>query len=765
MYQNSFRPLIIFGVVAAIIYFNSFYELGVFDLIFSGDQFFPFSLYEAERNFFYLRKQADLGVLNGWQFTTQFWDGLFYIIVYRLGIDRYVAQHLLFILLILVSFLVAFNGFKTIGARMFGITTMLPIYLATIWYCCAPYVVQLLHGGVYNLGASFTYSLAPLILYNLHITLFKETDFSQIFLTAVLMAIASFTFWLFAPLAFFLTIFIFLQLILSRGSVKLVLKNSVLLLGAYLPLISCILFAIGYEYLNNTPDMNSNFTPTYGNMQGGIWYQLLMYHSWGIYTVWWPRALYPFGDYYFSLVYFSGVIGFYILLTLGLLRVAFTLVIRRRFKLLPDWLLHLLCIEGGSNTDYRKSFTSVIVPLLISFAVVVFLAKGAQPPLGYIFEYLYESFGIFRVFRTPDIRFGFPIALSLAILLLYISISFKRSTIAVAIPTCILVLSFHLFDGTALRGKNISDKYVDRIYTVSRDEEELSNFLRNQKSYNQYVLPLPPIEYGLFTNSKADILSGQDPISKLVRHPFIYLSSTGGLAKNTHGQLSNIIEHADYSALQKFPIQYILLRKDICSHCTPPNLDKLGAFTRPVFSNSTYKLLELHNSQPLISSTAAEFRRVNPVKYQILINSLSAETPLLFNQNFSNGWRLYVDDSPWKHRLPSLDVGSRVVNDETHLANELFSFSDVSFLWRKYYFGSSHEEALGYANGWTISPQEIRANFGPEEYTVNADGSINILLTLYFMPQAGYLLAWMVSLSLFLFFVIRVLFSSLKRMA
>jgi hypothetical protein len=60
-------------------------------------------------------------------------------------------------------------------------------------------------------------------------------------------------------------------------------------------------------------------------MQGGLWFQMKMLHSWGIYTVWEPRAMYSFGKYFFSDRYNFIIVLLYLTLIFGVVKTLFKL--------------------------------------------------------------------------------------------------------------------------------------------------------------------------------------------------------------------------------------------------------------------------------------------------------------------------------------------------------------------------------------------------------------------------------------------------------
>jgi hypothetical protein len=745
---KKLSPLIIFALFSAtlnIIFFNG---LGSNDIIFSGDQFFQFTLHEATTNAFYLRKPNDLGVLNGWQFTTQFWDALFYIAAYYFELSRIVTEKTLFFLTLFFSFYFSFLGFKKISLRLVGAGNLSCVYLVTIWYCCNPYTVELWHGGVYNLGSSLTYSLAPLIFAFFSESIFFSTNFRRLITTALLMMIASFTFWLFAPLAFFLASFTLARLFFEIKKSRLVLKNAFYLLMLYIPTIAFILYGITYEYFNNVGDSNAEFTPSFGNMQGGIWYQLKMLFSWGIYTVWWPRSLYPFGDYFFSNTYLYAIVFFYLLTILGTVRFFTQGIWPKEASLIFQKLHSCVFIKKGSAQN-RDSFAFIqLSSILIVFVLCTFLSKGAQPPFGWIFEYLYYHVPFFNVFRTPDIRFGFAMILALSITLLTISKVFQKKFFASTLLLLTIILAFPLISGIAVKGQNQLDKYYDRITHLSDPQIQLAAFLNNQSDHSGYILPIPSVEYGNFRVDRVEHLIGQDLLPKIISSPFVYISTSGGLSKSAFNNLNLAIKTENYQALENFPIRYILIRDDICQECKQINKSKLLNVSKLVFSNRNYELFELNNYRSIIDSPKVNFEKINPTKYRVHFDNISDLQTLNLSQNFSKDWKVYPASNSERVECFEYVANKFSSTRECKTKNSIFKLSDFQYLWKKTVFEESHTDIWGYANSWEISPQTVLSTFEKTDYRINSDGTLNFSLLIYFQPQIYYFLTGLLSLAL-----------------
>lgn len=772
-YTNS-KSIIIFALTAAFLDVIFFHGLGSQQFIFSGDQFFRFNKYETFINSFFIRKPNDLSVLNGWQFSTQFWDTLYYQVVYFFGLAPHLSEKLLFFLVILLSLFLSFLGINKIAARLGMVQSTFALYVVVFWYCFNPYTLELWHGGVYNLGSGLTYSLAPLIYYHFSEAIFSSTDRTKILTSALLLAVASFTFWLLAPLIFFLVLYTMIRIAMQIRSWRLAVKNAFFFGLVYLPLVSFVLFGILHEYFNNKGDVNANFSPTFGNMQGGIWYQMMMLFSWGIYTVWTPRTLYPFGDYFFSKAYIIGIILLYVAIVAGVV-VYFIDAYKARHlegkrpingirRIIFNWIDGMKRIGIFVRTISKNATaTQEVIALLVIFVVSVFFAKGAQPPLGGIYLFFYNHVPFFNVFRTPDIRFGFVIVFVLAILMAFASQWYRAKVFFAGTLGITLLLAWPFFSGAAVKGENREDLYYDRIVHMPESYKRLADFINEHSSKNNYVLPIPSIEYGHYIIDAREHLIGQDMLSKIVKTPFVYISPSGGMAVKTYDVLKNIVETQQFEKLSDFPIRYVLLRQDLFGIAVPISEERLARFSDLVYKDATFSLYEMRNYRSIIDSPNVTWERVNPVKYRVSFRHVMAPQELTLLQNFNANWKIFATENTYqincnRFEMNPLSSTKECIRDET-----LFQSDDWRYLWGASEAESTHQLTLGYANSWQISPAAIKIKYPATHYTTNADGSLNFTLTVYYQPQAGYLMSAFLSLITGIIMVIVSVFHGMVR--
>lgn len=699
------------------------YRLKNGEFIYSGDAFFRINNYETFINGFFIRKYENLGVHNGWQFITQFWDVIYYRLFYLVSSDYVFSQKLLLFITIFISFYIPYIGLRKIKEELNLPIGKFALIVISAWYTINPYTVSLWHGAVYTLGAALTYSLAPLIIGQLLKLLNHPYSNKNIIILSLYLGIASFTFWLFAPLALLLSLYLILQLLFNYRSINQFIKKVFLLILIYVPLISFMLFSILFEYFNSTGNNNSVFQPTFGNQQGGLWYQILMLFSWGIYTVWKPRAMYPFYKYYFTLPYIASTLSIYGLVLLGILN-----GIRKNATIFVTNILY-----RSNKLVFKLSLTSkqIICYIILLFSSL-FLAKGPQPPFGELFLLLYNNVPFFSVFRTADIRFGFSVIICLTILLLLISKYIHSLILPISIIIIIVVQNQFFFTGQAVHGKEIPNEFYDHIISISSNTLQVANHINSNSGEFGYVLPIPAVEYGTYKIDEGYHL-GQDLLPKIIKLPFLYLSQSNGIYSKTYNKLDVALKNNDIDVIVQYPIKYFLVRYDYtcesCSSITEDTLSKISALT---FQNSQFKVYRNTYQPKLINGNNVSYSIINPVTYRVHIKNISTPQDIYFLSSFDKHWNIY-------------------------LSSKYYSNVSIGYISKKPILKKSHNEYLGFANQWTISSEDIKKQFPSNSYTTNDDGSINVDLVIFYTPQSWFILSLMVSIGtlILMYFILR----------
>jgi len=748
---RSLLPYIFLIFVSLLLSWVYFRGLKSGEFIFSGDQLLRFSYSEAFINSFFLRKVDYFGVFNSWQQIVQFWDTIFYLVFYKLGFSLIEVEKISFFITLVISFLVSFIGFKKLN-KLFNLNaSAAKIVIVTLWYCINPYAMVLWHGGIYNIGLSITYSLTPLVLYYFELAVFQNKNIRNKLICVILMFVSSFTFWLFAVDIFFLTLYWLLSIIIRKKNFIKSIKNLISLVILFMPLASIIIFTILHEFLNNAGDVNSQFYASFQSQQGGMWYQFLMLFSWGIYNVWTPRSLYPFGQYFLSTPYKTVTLLIYLIIVIGVIL---------RYKGKVSSLKMLKAGVKNFSADIKNKYLFIFLSI---FIISVFFAKAAQPPFGNIFLFFYNYVPFFSVFRSADHRFGFAIVFSVSILLLYASKKYKSYLFFSVLLLLSIAQTYPMYFGNAVRGENIDIKYYDRIASVTPDYKDLANYINTKDNSLSYILTIPSVDYGVYSLDikGSDHLVGQDLLPKIINKPFVYLSNSSGMSKVASDKLTSLLQDRQFKDFAEFPIKYIIFRKDVtCEDCLLIKEKELLDIAEKVYKNDSFSLFKLKKFSPIINGMEINYKTINPVKFKVELLNIKDKENLNLMFSFNKNWKIYLDKYS---SMDGCEVNTGLVSvSVTQCIGEkhFFNGDEAKYLFNKGGFNSTHELSNGYGNKWIIDPDFVIENFDSSFYKKNQDGSINLSLTIYYQPQSWYYVFAVITLVVFVLYLtfIKVLF-------
>jgi hypothetical protein len=707
-------------VLALILYTVFLFGVDKDSFLFIHDEFLVLNKQEST-NLFSVLNLMDLGTANTTVLIVTIVSRIYYYLAFQLGLNLYQTQHLLYFLKLLLALYLPYFGFiklREIFDEDKGISDI-SIFLVSLWYTFNSYSLIFWHGNSFSATLLLCYSLAPLTFYYFHKCIFTKSDQKTFVITAILLFLMSFAFYLFAVFFLLLLIYTFLYMLFRKDWLQ-ILKRGLVLSVLLVPLFS-INFLIVYEsFFSVVQTRNLEGGETYGLLQGGLVYPLLMWFSWGIYTYWTPRNIFTFHKHFKSFIY---ILSPFVIYT---------------FILLPG---------------LKKKFSKKVSILFFVFLSFLFLVKGAQKPFGGLFVSLMRNFAPFRLFRSPDNKFGFGIIFTISLLLLS---SFKENTKKVfryLLLFVILVQGFPLFTGIAIRGENTRES-TDRIISIPNHTKELVQYLEENSTPFGYLIAFPPTEFGSYYLDNEDIHLGQDLLPKLSKTPFVYLSPHTGMHADTYNQLSSALENNRFQYISNFPIKYYLFRKDTLYIKYDTTIRKLISSNFPlVFENEFYYVYENKSHVPYIQSENITYKIVNPTKYEVKFENVSQNQPLVLNSSHDPDFKLFLKPKGSGEVCRREEKTNVVGVKECIYLNKPPSLTDVRYLFQNSIFDETHALHNGYANSWTVAPQFILNNFDEDFYSVNEDGSINFTLTVFLRTQSVFL-AGALSSSVYLFVLI-----------
>lgn len=171
-----------------------------------------------------------------------------------------------------------------------------------------------------------------------------------------------------------------------------------------------------------------------------------------------------------------------------------------------------------------------------------------------------------------------------------------------------------------------------------------------------------------------------------------------------------------------------------------------------------------------------EFKKINPTKYKIIIHKASISFPLVFNETFSEGWKLYLTKIQ-KSNIKDISLNNYNVskeNEENQASKEeVKTFIDKGFIsslynntnknqaigfvsknyqgtiqnnnlvggdmWKTWFMKPLNEEnhllANGFSNSWIIDPYGLCSERTESDCLNNSDGTVDMELIAEFLPQ------------------------------
>lgn len=628
--------------LATLLTMVAFRGMGEHDFLFVHDEFLVLNLWDAY-DVFFLFDDDNFGSFNATAVLVNFFDRIFYYVTLSLGIDFSLIQRWLYFFKIVILFLLPLTGFIQLH-KLFGEEKMnrIWVYGISLWYAGNTYTLIYWNNNAFPLTLLVCYALGPLAVYTLHRAIFDTANsFQKSLLAATVLFGMSFALPLFLAFGvFFLVYVIFFFLLELRSGKhqsvqysKMVFKNSAQLVVVVLPVLLHYGF-LGYGMVATAPPtMNLSGGETFGSLRGGILYQFLQWFSWGIYTSWKPKSIFSFASYF-----------------------------TEWYSLAAPFCVYAVLASGRFINNLRnKAFLSIFGAGLVMFLFV----KGGQPPFGTLYLFLLEHLPVFRVFRSPDTKFGFVIMLALSILLLFSYQESRRRVLTVVLCCVMLIQASLFFSGVAIRGENTKNSF-DRILQVPQAYWEVAQFLNNPERTYGSIAMFPTDEFGLFRLNDGDQYIGQDLLPKLVQLPFVRVSENGSLPTAVFRDLDQNLVGG--TVLQKYPLRYYIMRNDIGS---VPNDFSLGGENFPlIFQNFTFRVYENLLAPALFEVRGArlvQFEKVSPVEYRVVVSGYQSEFQLIQHMNFHRGWGLYVEDnhSSFVPRLfrPDLARASDILED------------------------------------------------------------------------------------------------------
>ncbi len=429
------------------------------------------------------------------------------------------------------------------------------------------------------------------------------------------------------------------------------------------------------------------------------------------------------------------------------------------YKLILFIPIFTILISFIKKDSKKKSYIEIYLLSLFLIFLVPLSLFGFKPLLN-LFDNLFVSLPILGIFRNSQ-KFLLPVILT-ACFLLYISISnSNKKILSFCFIGFLLILNVYSFTGYFLNYYTFGE-VTDNYKNIDID----LNKLGIDNSSKCMIYPASDfILFGFKWNyvGYSPFLVAQNQIPCFHKNGEIISAAN----KFIYSKFINI-ENVNKNDWQKYNIKYVIFHNDINYNVfNQPDYsiiikNYLDTNFKLIDSNNNFNIYQTYNEKiSLLNSQNLSFEKVNPTKYKIIIKNLKKSQDLSFLKSFHSEWKLYLEKYPaspcnktgeysidlYSMNLSKNDWNGKMV--ECFHERKFFEGEELSYLWEKTVFDSTHKVVNEYANGWTIDPEYIKANYPYEYYRRYIDGSIDIELTLYFKPQSYFYLGAIISILTF----------------
>lgn len=701
---------ILFGALVACFFVSVFVAVIVFAHI-GKDEFFIVhdqQIYLSEYNIAkesFTRTLNDGGTNNVTPLAVSFPTLLFYNLFLSLHVGLKEIQFILFITSFFLYLYITFIGFfKLYSQHKISIRPIdvWNVALVTCFYCFNIYLVESINTGPFwSINYILTFSSFPVIVYFLEKFLDQGAlNTKEIIIFSIITAVSSSFIIYFVPIVLFCIIYTLVRFPLSR-----IIKINIKKLSFFLILFALLFYNLGVYLVDNqvgSQYQSGLLNSTASLQKGGIFSMLYFNYSWALQLIWSPRNILTYGSLYTNAFFYSAVSIMYI------------------------YIIYLLIKK---SVGYRAILVAVVV-LLIG----VFIGKGLQYPFGYIYQTAIANLPLLYVIRSPAGKMGLTILFSLSYILLFHLIGEKRSKLFyISVIIYISLFAAPFFSGEAVIGKKVNGTSGDFITSINSDYKEVTDILNNEPSIFN-VLSFPTNGFVTIYDPDHDIYIGPDKLEKLSKLPFLTSNSSNRVVSE---YVKEIKSKKNFTYFKDLNIKYVVLSKN--GYDIPKQeVDNFRtALTtkipvRKLIDNPSYELYEvtdksIYKQRVYVDdeNVTTNVNYVSPVEYTIQIHNISQQEKVVLLESYNKYLNLYLD--------------------EYKTQNSTSRVSAFAFLLKKQILNSSHTVYNKYANQWTIDPIEIKNSYPNTYYKENGDGSIDMKLTIFYIPQAYFNLVFLIS--------------------
>jgi len=497
-------------------------------------------------------------------------------------------------------------------------------------------------------------------------------------------------------------------------------------------------------------------------------------------------------------------------------------------------------IFGNCKDKIRKKHQYLLLLLLL---VYLFFATGSNPPFGYFYQRMVESFSLFAFLRTTA---GATFFLSIFYALLLFPVALNQKTIAkkylvsffLIISIC--VTGYPLLNGESYKNVKIASPSTDtskRGIVIPGDYFDVQEQLGSLKLDAKTLFTNPeysyiatywgyfgvPIYDFIYSTSNLDCKNITNPLLYNIGLIFTDESSVYPQRCPLTVNQENILNETKFLRIGKVPRDSFLphfytTKNNVISWESVDRVADIVPDSDPQMRSAVFFGEQNIGKDRVLNSLSAEtgispileFKKINPTKYRIRIHGANGRFPMVFSENYHDGWKAYVvpglkhvvkyaeyenykildgnmddqasnsemagyvskgwvtslGDGKEKHLKHRKWVDNRPEPDYTE--NYIIDFISKNYqgtiqndnlpngkLWETWFSkpiddNAQHLKVNGYANSWFINADRLcAANLS--SCLKNKDGTYDMELIVEFWPQRFFYIGILISLTTILF--------------
>ena len=333
----------------------------------------------------------------------------------------------------------------------------------------------------------------------------------------------------------------------------------------------------------------------------------------------------------------------------------------------PEFII--LPIVAFASLVFLKNRKSEIVNHISFFVLLallgLFLAKGVNPPLGFIYQWLADHVPGFIIYRDPLkfyllIATGFSLLIPFSIKLLSNKFPIKILGLAVFVIWFLLIRQlFILGPNGVFKPRAVNPDYYSLNKLLSKDEQFYRTLWVPQVSRFGYISNTHPAIPGNNYFAKYDL-------EKLLAN---------FKDKNIPDFLSNrsikylIVPADDYGEIFQKDWKYdnAKYQKAVSVISKLPYVQEVSGFNK-------LKIYKVNNKEHFWTGskiTNLYFKYLNPTKYEIRVNSARKGEILVFSESYSPNWTLIYKDQKIKSKPYDKDLNSFILPENGNYTFEI----------------------------------------------------------------------------------------------